>query len=126
MTQGDLYLYNVIAQIEKFVCEGFTIFGGPYRLVYKSGLYNKFKLLYDSIPQELINNKDFLSRQKEENIFSILNEMSFMLEKSKTFLGFMFVNIYIIESNLDKMYTSLPEDIKLCRSRQLILDSLKK
>lgn len=126
MTQGDLYLYNVIAQIEKFVCEGFTIFGGPYRLVYKSGLYNKFKLLYDSIPQELINNKDFLNRQKEENIFSILNEMSFMLEESKTFLGFMFVNIYVIESNLDKMYTSLPEDIKLCRSRQLILDSLKK
>ena len=107
-------LYTAMNQIEDYIYKGFPIFG-LYSLVYKSGLYNKFKLLYDSLPQELIDNKDLLNSQKEENIFSLLSKMSFMLEQSKTFLGFMLVNINIITSNLDKMYASLPEDIKICR-----------
>jgi len=56
-----------------------------------------------------------LNSQKEENIFSLLNKMSFMLEQSKTFLGFMLVNLNTIRTNLDKMYASLPDDMKICR-----------
>lgn len=117
MTQDKLY--TVMNQIEDYIYKGFPIFGS-YSLVYKSGLYNKFKLLYDSLPQVLIDNKNLLNSQKEENIFSLLSKMSFMLEQSKTFLGFMFVNINTITSNLDKMYASLPEDIKICQGDDII------
>lgn len=106
-------LYTAMTQVEECIDKGFNLLG-YYRLVKKSDLYNKFKLLYDSLPQKLIDNRDYLSSHKEENIFTLLNEMSFMLEQSKTFLGFIIVNVSAIMSSLDKMYASLPEDIKMC------------
>jgi len=112
MTQDKLY--TAMTQIEDYLDKSLSILG-LYSLVYKPVLYNKFKLLYDSLPQELIDNKDLLNSQKEENIFSLLNKMSFILEQPKTFLGFMLVNKNVITSNLDEMYASLPEDIKICR-----------
>ena len=115
-------LYTAMTQIEDYIYKGFPIFGS-YSFVYKSGLYNKFKLLYDSLPQELIDNRDYINGQKEENIFSLLNKMSFMLEQSKTFLGFMLVNVNTITNSLDKMYASLPEDIKMCRENGSIIEN---
>lgn len=115
-------LYTAMTQVEEYIDKGFTLLG-YYRLVKKSGLYNKFKNIYDSLPQELIDNRDYLNRQKEENIFSLLNKMSILLEQSKTFLGFMIVNVNIITSCLDKMYASLPEDIKMCRGDDSIMEN---
>ena len=119
MTQDKLYA--AIAQIEEYIDNGLTLLG-YYCIVKKSGLYNKFKLLYDSLPQELMDNRDYLSRQKEENIFSLLNKVSFMLEQSKTFLGFMIVNVNTIMISLEEMYASLPEDIKMCRGDDNIIE----
>ena len=115
-------LYTAINQVEECITKSFLILGS-YSLVYKTELYDKFKLLYESLPQELIANRDELNRQKEENIFTLLNQMSFMLEQSKTFLGFIIVNVNTITDSLDKMYVSLPEDIKICTGNRSILEN---
>ncbi len=114
-------IYTAITQVEECIDSSLRLWGYYYRVVNKSCLYNKLKNLYDSLPKELIDNKDFLNRQKEENIFTILNEISLMLEQSKTFLGFMIINVYTMTNRIDRMYASLPEDIKMCRKNGNII-----
>lgn len=119
MAQNELY--TAMNQIEEYLYQGFSVFGGCYRLVKKSDLYNKCRLLYESLPQELVDNKELLSRQKEENIFSLLNRMNIVLDQFKTFWGFILVDVNTITSILDKMYASLPDDIKICRGNDNIV-----
>lgn len=106
-------LYTLMNQIEEDIDKSVRVLG-LYRIVNKSALYSKFKLLYDSLPQELIYNKDYLNKHKKENVFTLLNEMSFLLEKSTTCLGYMLINANIMINCIDKLYASLPEDIKIC------------
>ncbi len=107
-------LYETIQNIEVFIEESFNIFGN-YIIVRKNELYNKFKLLYDNLPQELISNRDYLNSQKEENIFSLLRQVSIIIEKPKDYLGFILINKQNLIVIIDRIYMTLPEDIKICR-----------
>ena len=111
---SDNITYTVMRQIEAYIDNGFTILGS-YKIVKKTELYNKFKTLYNSLPKEIIDNKDYIIEQHEENIFSLLSKINFMLEESKTYLDFIVINIKTIIIYIDKMYIALPEDIMICR-----------
>ena len=107
-------LWSAMNNVEDYVENSYPIFGNYY-LVRKSGFYNKLQLLYNSLPQELINNKDYLNQNKDENIFSFLNEISYKLERSKTFLGLIIINSNTIKIGMDLMIELLKEDMAFCR-----------
>lgn len=115
-------LWAAMNDVEYYVESCFPILGSYY-LVKKSGLYNKFQLLYNSLPQELIDNKNNLNENNEENIFSFLNEISYNLEQSKTFLGFMTVNVNTIKNSLDMMIELLKRDLAICHGESPELPS---
>ena len=50
-------LWSAMNNVEDYVVNSYPIYGNYY-FVKKSDLYNKLQLLYNSLPQELINNKD--------------------------------------------------------------------
>lgn len=106
--------YKIMEQIENYINCGLSLFGG-FSILKKSELYDKFKALYNSLPKELVENKDYLNRQKEENIFTIFSQINFILEQSKTFSDFILINLTTITNILDKMYETLPEDIQICK-----------
>lgn len=116
MTPKDT-MYAIMNQIEEYINQSFSLFGG-YSFVRKTELYEKFKLLYESIPQEMISKKDYLNRQKERNIFSLLNEINFIFEQSKNFLGFIMINVNLVSDYFDKIYDALLEDIEICREKE--------
>jgi len=107
-------LYKVMLNIEIFIDSSYTFFGS-YRVVKKDKLFNLFKMLYNALPQQLISNRDYLNSKKEENIFSLLGQVSVLIEKSKKYLGYILVNKNTILDIIDKIYATLPEDILICR-----------
>lgn len=106
--------YKIMEQTENYINCGFSLLGG-FRVVKKSELYEKFKMIYDSLPQELIDNKNYLDSQKATNIFTIFNEINSILTQSKSFSDFILINLTTITNILDKMYETLPEDIQICK-----------
>lgn len=112
MPQSELY--TAIDEIEKYIYSGFSVFGGYY-IVKKTELYNKFKKVYNSLPQEILANRDYLKTYKEENIFSTLNKVDIMFKNSKIFLGFILINVKTVTNIIDEMYTVIPIDINICR-----------
>lgn len=104
--------YKILEQIEKLVYKGFRVFGG-YSFVHKMSLYNKFQEFYNILPQELKDNRDVFIAQAEENVFSLLNEINFKLERSRSYLGFILIKVDFIMNKLDMIYAVLPDNIKL-------------
>lgn len=116
MPQNELY--TAINEVETYLSRGFRLLG-MYILVKKSELYGKFEKVYSSLPQELVNNRDYLQTQHEENIFTVLSKINFILENSKTFSNFIVINTNVLMNYIDKMYAAIPEDVQICRKKDI-------
>ena len=114
--QPDSLFYN-LNDIETFLDKTYSLIGS-FCIVRKSDLFNKFKSLYEVMPSEIVENKDYLIRNKEDNIFVQLNKINYLIEHSKIFYGLIIINKNIIFNTLDKIYALAFEDIKFCREHK--------
>ena len=106
-------LFTKISNIEDFICNcKISILG--YALVNKNKLSNLLQSMYNALPQILIDYKEFLDRQKPQNVSSTLKCLIFELENSKNFFGFLFLKKENYIDILNKMYAALPDEMKLC------------
>ena len=106
-------LFTKISNIEDFICNcKISILG--YALVNKNKLSNLLQSMYNALPQILIDYKEFLDRQKPQNVLSTLKCLIFELENSKNFFGFLFLKKENYIDILNKMYAALPDEMKLC------------
>lgn len=106
-------LFTKISNIEDFICNcKISILG--YALVNKNKLSNLLQSMYNALPQILIDYKEFLDRQKPQNVSSTLKSLIFELENSKNFFGFLFLKKENYIDILNKMYAALPDEMKLC------------
>ena len=109
MQQNDTFI--ILDKIEEYITLGIP-FWRKHTLVLKKDLDNKIQELYNSLPQELIENKNYLNMHKKENIFSLINQMYLLVKQSKTFSKFVLINTESLVQILDIAYTTLPDDIK--------------
>lgn len=110
-------IYQTLLQAEKYIDKSFTIWK-KYHILKKSELIKKFENIYNSIPKELKENKDYIIENDENNVFVIFENVNPILMSLPTFLGLTILNRNDLEDIIDNIYSVLPANIMLCRNNE--------
>lgn len=78
-----------------------------FSIVNESELYKKFRLIYDLLPDEIINNENDILKQGENNIFMQLEKLNMELIQSPKIGSFIIVNTSNITDMIDNIYIAL-------------------
>lgn len=104
MTEKNIY--NAIAELDSYLTLGLKFFG-EFSIVNESELYKKFRLIYDLLPDEIINNENDILKQGENNIFTQLEKLNMKLIQSPKIGSFIIVNTSNITDMIDNIYIAL-------------------
>ena len=109
-------IYDIINQTEICIEQGFPLVAG-YSIFKKSELHNSFKTIYENLPSELIENKEYIMQNKESNVFVQLNKVNSLLMQAKVFCGMIVLSKSVLYNIIDNIYIELPDDIMLSKRK---------
>ncbi len=111
---------EIIKALENQIETGYSlkIFRG-YVAINKRGVEKLIDELYAKLPEDVMaariylkNKKQQISNNKENNIFDNIKELETQIESPLQFATHVIVNVREIEKLINKIYSSIPEEIQ--------------